>query len=102
MKHVQLHHGIVGTHIDPYMQCQCHVTSEIVSRLLGDVVSLMKYVKFGHAIVGTHIIHAMSISCNNTDCLGFFLVRRIKYNSYPCIVHIHIPLDTTSHNINVV
>ena len=41
MKHVKLFYGIVGTHIDSYVQCQCHVTSEIVSRLLGDAISLM-------------------------------------------------------------
>ena len=45
MKHVKLFYGIVGTHIDPYGHCQCHVTSEIVSRLLGDAISLMKHVK---------------------------------------------------------
>ena len=55
MKHVQLHHGIVGTHVDPYVQCHCHVTSEIVSRLLGVVISLMKHVQLYHGIVGTHI-----------------------------------------------
>ena len=70
MKHVKLFYGIVGTHIDPYGQCQCHVTSEIVSHLLGDAISLMKHVKLYHVFF-THIpIHAMSISCNNTDCLS--------------------------------
>ena len=45
-----------------HTQCQCQVTSEIVSRLLGDVISLMKHVKLYHGIFGTHIpIHAMSI-----------------------------------------
>ena len=53
------------------MSIHCHVISRIVSRLLGDVISLMKHVKLYHGIVGTHIpIHAMSISCNNTDCLS--------------------------------
>ena len=64
-----LNHGIVCTHTDPYVQC--HVTSEVVSRLLGGVISLMKHVTLHHGIFGTHIsIHAMSISCNNTDCIS--------------------------------
>ena len=62
MKNVKLFYGIGGTHIDPYGQCQCHVTSEIVSRLLGDAISLMKHVKLYHGIFFTHIpIHPLSI-----------------------------------------
>ena len=69
MKHVKLFYGIVGTYIDPYGQCQCHVTSEIVSRLLGDAISLMKHVKLYHGI-----------------CLHIFLYMLCQYHVITRIV----------------
>ena len=85
MKHVKLCYGIVGTHIDPYGQCQCHVTSEIVSRLLGDAISLMKHVKLYHGIFFTHIpIHTCQYHVITR--IVFLLldetISRMKFNTW--------------------
>ena len=66
-----LNHGIVCTHTDPYVQC--HVTSEVVSRLLGGVISLMKHVTLHHGILA-HIFLYMRCQYHVTTRIVFLLL----------------------------